>query len=49
MKSWTDRAVKIFAIEVQNGTVKTDETPVLGLSSVSSVQDLVLINEFLNA
>jgi hypothetical protein len=48
MKSWTDRAVQIFAKEVQNGTVKTDETPDLGLSSVSSVQDLVLIEDFLS-
>jgi len=47
MKSWTDLAVQIFAKEVQNGTVKTDETPDLGLSSVSSVQDLVLIEDFL--
>jgi hypothetical protein len=48
MKSWTERAVQIFAKEVQNGTVKTDETPDLGLSSVSSVQDLMLIEDFLN-
>jgi hypothetical protein len=48
MKSWTDRAVQIFAKEEQNGTVKTDETPDLGLSSVSSVQDLMLIEDFLN-
>ena len=48
MKSWTDRAVKIFAKEVQNGTVKTDETPDLGLSSVSSVQNQELIEDFLS-
>jgi hypothetical protein len=48
MKSWTDRAVQIFAKEAQNRTVKTDETPDLGLSSVSSVPDLVLIEDFLN-
>ena len=51
MKSWTDRAVQIFAKEVKNGTVKTDETPDLGLSSVSSVssvQNLVLTEDFLN-
>ena len=48
MKSWTDRAVQFFAKEVQNGTVKTDETPDLGLSSVSSVHDLVFIEDFLN-
>ena len=47
MKSWTDRAVKIFAKEVQNGTVKTDETPDSGLSSVSSVQNQELIEDFL--
>ena len=48
MKSWTDRAVQIFAKEVQNGTVKTDETPDLGLSSVSSVQNQKLIEDFLS-
>ena len=47
MKSWTDRAVQIFAKEAQNRTVKTDETPDLGLSSVSSVQNLVLTEDFL--
>ena len=48
MKSWTDRAVQIFAKEVQNGTVKTDETPDSGLSSVSSVQNQELIEDFLS-
>ena len=48
MKSWTDRAVQIFAKEVQNRTVKTDETPDLGLSSVSSVQNQELIEDFLS-
>jgi hypothetical protein len=48
MKSWTDRAVKIFAKEVQNGTVKTDETPDSELSSVSSVQNQELIEDFLS-
>ena len=48
MKSWTDRAVKIFAKEVQNLTVKTDETPDSGLSSVSSVQNQELIEDFLS-
>ena len=48
MKSWTDRAVKIFAKEVQNSTVKTDETPDSGLSSVSSVQNQELIEDFLS-
>jgi hypothetical protein len=48
MKSWTDRAVQIFAKEVQNGTVKTDETPDSGLSSVSSVQNQELIKDFLS-
>ena len=48
MKSWTDRAVMIFAKEVQNRTVKTDETPDLGLSSVSSVQNQELIEDFLS-
>jgi hypothetical protein len=48
MKSWTDRAVKIFAKEVQNRTVKTDETPDSGLSSVSSVQNQELIEDFLS-
>ena len=48
MKSWTDRAVQIFAKEVQNGTAKTDETPDSGLSSVSSVQNLELIEDFLS-
>ena len=48
MKSWTDRAVQIFAKEVQNGTAKTDETPDSGLSSVSSVQNQELIEDFLS-
>jgi hypothetical protein len=48
MKSWTDRAVKIFAKEVQNLTVKTDETPDSGLSSVSSVQNQELIEDLLS-
>lgn len=48
MKSWTDRAVKIFAKEVQNRTVKTDETPESGLSSVSSVQNQELSEDFLS-
>ena len=48
MKSWTDRPVQIFAKEVQNGTVKTDETPDSGLSSVSSVQNQELIEDFLS-
>ena len=48
MKSWTDRAVMIFAKEVQNRTVKTDETPDSGLSSVSSVQNQELIEDFLS-
>ena len=48
MKSWTDRAVKIFAKEVQNRTVKTDKTPDSGLSSVSSVQNQELIEDFLS-
>ena len=48
MKSWTDRAVQIFAKEVQNGTVKTDETPDSGLSSVSSVQNQELIEDYLS-
>ena len=48
MKSWTDRAVQIFAKEVQNSTVKTDETPDSGLSSVSSVQNQELIEDFLS-
>ena len=48
MKSWTDRAVQIFAKEVQNLTVKTDETPDSGLSSVSSVQNQELIEDFLS-
>jgi hypothetical protein len=48
MKSWTDRAVQIFAKEVQNGTVKTDETPDSGLSSVSSVQNQKLIEDFVS-
>ena len=48
MKSWTDRAVQIFAKEVQNRTVKTDETPDSGLSSVSSVQNHELIEDFVS-
>ena len=48
MKSWTDRAVMFFAKEVQNRTVKTDETPDSGLSSVSSVQNQELIEDFLS-
>ena len=48
MKSWTDRAVQIFAKEVKNGTAKTDETPDSGLSSVSSVQNQELIEDFLS-
>jgi hypothetical protein len=48
MKSWTDRAVLIFAKELQNRTVKTDETPDSGLSSVSSVQNQELIEDFLS-
>lgn len=48
MKSWTDRAVQIFAKEVQNRTVKTDETPDSRLSSVSSVQNQELIEDFLS-
>ena len=48
MKSWTDLAVQIFAKEVQNSTVKTDETPDSGLSSVSSVQNQELIEDFLS-
>ena len=47
MKSWTDRAVMIFAKEVQIRTVKTDETPDSGLSSVSSVQNQELIEDYL--
>ena len=48
MKSWTDRAVQIFTKEVQNDTAKTDETPDSGLSSVSSVQNQELIEDFLS-
>jgi hypothetical protein len=48
MKSWTDRAVQIFAKEVQNRTVKTDKTPDSGLSSVSSVQNQELNEDFLS-
>lgn len=37
MSTWADRAKAAISQKGQNGTAKTDETPVPGLSSVSSV------------
>ena len=48
MRSWTDRAVEFFAKKEQNSTVNTDETPQLGLSSVSSVQIRAVTEDFLS-